>query len=73
MGIRHGLLYPCEKIYPLVCFCFRLGYDRNLLGSFPSMGPNRCSPTLDMVVHGLDVSYGLRPWAVGGTENTRIL
>ena len=58
-----------RRVYNVVCFCFRLGYDHNLLGGFPNMGVNRCSPALDMVVYGLGFSYGLRPWALGGTEN----
>ena len=48
MGIHHGLLHTREKSDTFVCFRFRLGYDRNLLGGFPNMGPDRCSPALDM-------------------------
>ena len=69
MGIRHGLLHTREKSDTFICFRFRLGYDRNLLGGSPNMGPDRCSPAWDMLVHGLGFSYGLCPWALGGTEN----
>jgi hypothetical protein len=70
VGICHGLLHPYQKSDTLICFRFLLGYDRNLLDGFPSMGPNRCSTTLDMVVCGLAFSYGLRSWALDGTKNT---